>query len=151
MSMLFASVAPGTAVRVSLPSAAPALIKVDDLSSSDGIVMTGIGFNLQSNVQYLQTLNERVYVYVYGNNPGQAIVSGVAMSRLCTTMSGDVSGGFAQAWNFYRNNRVSTRRSRATFIVAGVTLRGYIDRFASRFSSAESGLIGFDIYMTVVE
>jgi len=147
VAILFSSTAPGTAVRVSLPSASPALIRTG-LSSTDGIVMTGIGFNLQANVQYLQTLNERVYVYVYGDNPGQAVISGVAVSRLCNS---SVASGFREAWLFYQRNKVSRTSRRSSIIVAGVTIRGYIDKFASRFSNAETGLIGFDVYMTVIE
>ena len=150
MAILFATVAPGTATRVSMPSAFPALLRTG-IGSAEGVILSGIGFNLQANVQYLQTLSDRVYVYSYGHAPGQAILSGVATTRLCT---GEIAGrgaSFRAAVDWYKSRSVATNRNRTTFVVASVEISGFIDKLSTRFASAESGLIGFDIYMTVIE
>ena len=150
MSILFASTAPGTAVRLSLPSAAPALIRTG-IGNSDGVILTGVGFTLQANVQYMQTLNDRVYVYSYGDAPGQAVISGLASTRVC---DGDVEGGgagFRSAVDWYKARSIANQSNRTTVIVANVEISGYVDRLSTRFASAETGMIGFDIFMTVIE
>jgi hypothetical protein len=135
---------------VSLPSAAPALIRTG-ISTRDGVILTGVGFTLQANVQYMQTLNDRVYVYSYGDAPGQAVITGLATTRVC---DGDVEGGgagFRSVVDWYRSRTVANQSRKTTIIVASVAISGFVDRMSSRFASPESGLVGFDIFMTVID
>lgn len=56
------------------------------------------------NYQFLHTLNETIYLYVFGDRIGELQVSGLAFSKLCP---GGEETGMEQVIRNYRRNRVA--------------------------------------------
>lgn len=60
----------------------------------------------EGNFQFLHTLAETIYVYVFGDRIGELRVSGIAFSKLC---GADDETGIEQVIRNYRQNKLSTR------------------------------------------
>jgi len=63
------------------------------------------------NYQFLHTLQETIYVYVFGDRIGELRVSGLAFSNPCQSGGGAIGGesGMKQIIDAYRENRLAEK------------------------------------------
>ena len=94
---------PGTVVALDAPDGAQAVLRVDGLSSRETVLITGFGTNMSSNFQVQPALRDVVYLYTFGDRPGQAEISGLAVWRTCA----GASSGSTIVMQFYKSHRLS--------------------------------------------
>jgi hypothetical protein len=70
-------------------------------------IITQAGINQSGNFQFLHTLQDMLYIYVFGDRVSEIQVSGIAFAGICGA-SGDRSG-IAEILDFYRFNKISSR------------------------------------------
>ncbi len=73
-------------------------------------IITQAGVNQRGSVQFLHTIGETIYAYIFGDRMGELHVSGVAFSAVCGTSAaaaGSRATGFQQVLEEYQRNRVA--------------------------------------------
>lgn len=69
-------------------------------------IITGFHFNSRSGVQFMHTLRDFIYVYVFGERIGTVVVSGLSFHQSC---GGSSCHGLENIIAYYSANRASTR------------------------------------------
>ena len=98
------------------PSATPATFSasMQGWSGAQGTncLITGISLSTQGNYQFLLTLRNYTYVYVFGERMGDFTVSGVSLAGLC----GSFTDGMTWAIEYY--NRVCISATGAPIVIS---------------------------------
>jgi hypothetical protein len=142
---------PGQAYRTStiLGVFTPALIQISDLSNASTVLLTGIGFNQNANVQYMQSLKQKIYVYSFGERMGALVVNGMGVWNPCDTTQ---PVGFKTVMQFYKTKSVSQISAPVTIVLgsptSSVTIRGFADRLTTNFWNKATALSGFSLHFS---
>lgn len=86
-------------------------------------IIQHLGVGGQSGAQFMHTLADFIYVYVFGERLGQLNVGGLAFHSACgdPDSAGDAVTGFEQILNYYKNFRITTYPLSLT-VVIGTTV-----------------------------
>lgn len=95
---------------------------LEDLNSRAIITQAGILEN--GNYQFLHTLDETIYVYVFGDRIGELRVAGICFSNLC--QADGASSGMAQIINNYQRNKLSARGGPVLVNFGEITYKGFL-------------------------
>lgn len=100
----------GRAVALEIPGTTPGSI-LDVEGWGDGFrqrksIFTSVTIAEASNYQFLHTLGNRIYIYVFGDRIGQFSLSGISFFDNCTP---DRRTGISHVIQFYRDNRITVR------------------------------------------
>jgi hypothetical protein len=68
-------------------------------------IITSVGIQQGGNYQFLHTLRNFVYVYVFGERIAELVISGAMYLNPCE--GADPAGGFEKLYEFYEKNRIS--------------------------------------------
>lgn len=83
-------------------------------------IITGLSIQQQAGVQFVHTLREFIYVYVFGERIGDITVSGLSFARGCTGAAGALNlqyHGLEWVNAFYLTNRATVRASPLVFVL----------------------------------
>lgn len=69
--------------------------------------VTGFAIEQSGNYQFLNTVNNFIYVYSFGDRIGEMVVSGVGFVKTC---SGADNAKLCNVFNFYNSNKISKGR-----------------------------------------
>jgi hypothetical protein len=87
------------------------------------VIITAIGYNQMCNVQFLQTLDNAIYVYSFGDRIGEIQVQGLAFAgRACR----NGQAGVVDILQYYRNNRLSKSGLPVTVAIGTEIIKGYL-------------------------
>ena len=121
----------------------PMTIMLDDWPGFPAIraIVTHVGISAGGNYQFLHTLKEYIYVYVFGERIGDVAISGLLFSEACTASAGVSSAlapvnaaepsGIEQLCDFYNRNRIAVRGQPMRIIIG-----------TSGFASFQAFLVG---------
>jgi hypothetical protein len=119
-----------------------------------GAIVSGIDINSclitrvvvaeQTNHQFLHTLGNHIYAYVFGDRIGELGIGGLAYFDCDQRKSHRHGVGDALQW--YRNHRLSRAGERISITVGGENLEGFLTGFRAETQQAESALQEF--YLT---
>lgn len=70
-------------------------------------IVTQAAISQQGNYQFLHTLNDMIYVYVFGDRISELQISGIAFAQTCW----GGTNGMDEVLDFYRENRIARRES----------------------------------------
>jgi len=68
-------------------------------------IITSVGIQQGGNFQFLHTLRNFVYVYVFGERIAELVISGAMFLNPCEGQ--DPASGFEKVYEFYEQNRIS--------------------------------------------
>lgn len=132
----FFSTAPGSVIRVDDGrQAIPFRINLPGFPSGAAIV-TAAAMQHQGNVQFLHTVEDFIYVYVFGDRIGTLSVEGAVFMNQC---SGQQSGMDA-VLGFYGQNRVAAKASPVRVGFGMVPFNSFL--IGGNFRAAENGDAG---------
>lgn len=72
-------------------------------------IITRLTVSQSGNYQFLHTIGNDVYIYVFGDRMGSVTISGLSMTQDCNNKS-DTQHGFEHVLTYYKQNRVAKRR-----------------------------------------
>jgi hypothetical protein len=102
-------------------------VKFTDWGGFQGLsaIINRISTTEQANYQFLHTLGENIYLYVFGDRIGQLTLSGLTFNDNCSDPNQEK--GFSKVIRWYRQHRVTVRQEplHLTF-QPGVDLQGYL-------------------------
>ncbi len=106
-------------------------------------MLTGMGMAAQGNFQFLHTLRNFIYVYVFGDRIGDITVNGLGFATGC---DGDTVSGLEHTWDYYQKNRVAALGSPVALAVGTrMSFNGFLTGFTANFSDTQSGLTQFGL------
>lgn len=85
-------------------------------------IVTQAAVSQQGNYQFLHTLQDMIYVYVFGDRISELQVSGIAFAATCWGRQ----SGMADVLDFYRDNRISQRESPVKIRFGERTFPGFL-------------------------
>jgi hypothetical protein len=112
-----------------------------DMDDWDSIVLsaviTGARISRQTSHQLAVTLGGGIYVYVFGDAPGEFVINGIAAEAVCMGVPSRKTG-FDRILEYYEKNKLS-ERAKPIRIVIGTTsltalLRGITANYMSEFN-----------------
>jgi len=77
-------------------------------------IITGFQVESQGGVQFMHTLRDFIYIYVFGERIGTVIISGLSFQQLCP--GGDSGHGLEDVIAYYGSNRVLERADPVTMV-----------------------------------
>ena len=91
-------------------------------------IFTRVGVSAGGNFQFLHTIANDVYMYVFGDRMGQVVIDGISFADKCAISGGTVSQldpglrnfkhGIEEMINWYEKNRISARKD-PVFVTIG--------------------------------
>lgn len=102
-------------------------------------IITRIGLSAAGNFQFLHTVGNDVYVYVFGDRMGQIVLHGLSFAQACpqtrTTNatrqaaigSQNVKHGFELLYEWYKQNRIAARKAPVTATIGwNTSFEGFV-------------------------
>lgn len=77
----------------------------DTVGISDRVIITGVGYNQESNIQFTHTLQNSIFIYSFGDRIGELQIQGIAFNQLCDSKASGT--GISDLINYYAQNRVA--------------------------------------------
>ena len=108
-------------------------------------IITNIVISAQGNFQFLHTLGNDIYVYVFGDRIGQMTISGVSVQD-CNTNG----HGFEAVLAYYSDNRLAKKHDTIEIIVGRISIRGFLTGFQSQVVDPGNRLIGFSKQLLIL-
>lgn len=139
----------GRVVRLDDPAAQATLgfVKVADAPiryASQLAIITRLTISQQANVQFLHTLGQAIYIYVFGDRIGQVGLSGLAFNQSCDVADGG-GLGIERMLAWYATYRVSRRGAPVRVMVGNTPIEGFVTGATHDTVDAETGLVQWGI------
>jgi hypothetical protein len=115
-------------------------------------IITRVTFAQRTNFQFLHTLGQQIFLYVFGDRIGQMSLSGVAFFQKCPAETGNAEGA-KQFMDYYRRNKLSKRAEPVKITIGGgtnATISGFITSSALDVVSPESNLFSFNLDVATI-
>lgn len=107
-------------------------------------ILTGIGVSGTGGQQFMHTLRDYIYVYVFGERIGEMIIHGIAFADTCNPV--DNVTGMEKAILFYENRRLSTTGIPLLVTIGNtITLQGFLVAFQSKLEDASLMIADFTL------
>jgi len=106
--------------------------------SAQNAVISGVSASTQGNYQFLLTLRNYTYVYVFGEQMGDVIVSGVAAMEC-----GEIVHGLTNAIAYYNNYRLGATGAVVALSFAGYATHAFLVGGTFQFMDPKSQLAKF--------
>lgn len=89
-------------------------------------IITRITFSQQGNFQFLHTIGNDVYIYVFGDRIGQITIQGLSMTKDCGQSGGGDKHGFEKVIEWYNQNRIAQRRDTVEVMIGQTPIKGFV-------------------------
>jgi hypothetical protein len=109
-----------------------------DLASARAII-TQAAIQQSGNYQFLHTIGETIYVYIFGDKIGELRVSGVAFMQSCGR-SGAQGTGMQQVLLEYERSKLSALASPVFVNFGDVPFRGFLTGMQLEVADAETNI-----------
>lgn len=123
----------------------------NDLSYRAGCraIITKVGMSNAGNFQFLHTIGNEVYIYVFGDRMGQIVLHGLSFRGDCK--DDGTEHGFDQVYQWYKTNRVAVN-SEPVVVTIGVKTRfyGFITSFNADAQDAQNLTIPFQVTVAIL-
>ncbi len=118
---------PGIVAVIPDQNVIPGRIKLADFDPVAALVAAG-DFDQETNQQFQTSLDESVYIYVFGDRMGTVTVSGMIFSALCDGNANGLSEIFA----FYSTQRASRRADPIQVVFGDEAIVGFLVKLRIR-------------------
>jgi hypothetical protein len=95
----------------------------DRFSAFSRVIITAVGYNQTCNAQFLQTLDNAIYIYSFGDRIGEIQIQGLAFAGLACTPS---QAGVVDILRYYRDNRLSKTGLPIKIAIGTEVIKGYL-------------------------
>jgi len=111
-------------------------------------IITKIGLSLAGNYQFLHTLGNDVFVYVFGDRMGQVSLHCLSFAAKC---NGDDSvHGFQHLYDWYRSNRIANSKELVTVTINNVVFSGFLIGSSPEMSDPETRITQTQLVLSLL-
>ena len=113
-------------------------------------IITRLGMSVAGNYQFLHTIGNEVYVYVFGDRMGQITIHGLSFSSECPERNED-EHGFEKLYRWYQANRIASRRAPLSVTIGRSTaFEGFLVSLASDMQDQLQRTIQFQMTLAML-
>jgi hypothetical protein len=116
-------------------------------ASAQNAVLTGISASTQGNYQFLLTLRNFTYVYMFGEKMGDMTVTGIGLKE-CPV--GGTSEGLTAAINYYNTYAISVTGTPVGITFAGFTLWAFLIGGTFSYMDPQNRLSQFQLNFKII-
>jgi hypothetical protein len=134
----------------------PFVIQVDGSKLDVGLIrgiLTAVSMSQDINVQFMHSLNDTIYINVFGNKIGQMTLSGIVfLAKVCES-DGAVNSDppFEKFYKYYLdNNALSKPNALSVQLGTGTTFKAFLLNFTFQLTDAQTSLGQFTMSLAVV-
>ena len=117
-------------------------------------IITRLGVSSSGNFQFLHTIGNDVYIYVFGDRMGSITLSGLSFATGCTDVmlgSSNESHGFERLYAWYRRNRLAVRQSPiAVTIGRDTTFQGFVTGLTGDIQDTANRTVTFQLTLATL-
>lgn len=104
-------------------------------------IMTSVSIASQGNFQFMHTLRNLIYVYVFGEKIGEIELGGLSFAGQCN-QAGDT--GIERLWKYYNRYRIAQRGAPITLAIgATLSFQGWLTGVKIGLADTQSGVAQF--------
>lgn len=161
----------GKVVAMDDDTAIPLAFSVDGndrLFNQLGGIATSVGINGQAGFQFMHSLREFIYVYVFTERMGEIVINGLAFPAFCDTQLGadatdandepltpltcvEGTTGLERIMTWYECNRITSRATPITIALgAEVTYNAFLVSVKADIANADTGIAQFSFKFNYV-
>lgn len=145
-----------TSVPDAVAAGAISLAKVEGSGgityNTHNTIITRVGLSAAGNYQFLHTIGNDVYLYVFGDRMGQVVIHGLSFAQQC--VNGSDTGtdhGFERLFKWYKENRVAVRKDPVTVTIgASTAFKGFITALNGDVQDAVHRTIQFQMTISLL-
>ena len=116
-------------------------------ASAQNAVLSGVSANTQGNYQFLLTMRNYTYVYVFGEKMGDIVVSGIAALEC-----GETLHGLTYAMDYYNANRLGFTGAPIALQFATYIVNAFLVGGSFQYMNPKSRLAKFQFkFKTIVD
>ena len=124
----------------------PGRVRVDGFAPSAAIIES-INFQQAENLQFQTSLEDAVYIYVFGSQMGAMIVNGVAFTQRCP---GNGETGVKEVLDFYDATRAAQRKDVVTVEIGSKRFSGFLTEMILSPRDPELQLSNFSLKFAIL-
>lgn len=111
-------------------------------------IITRVGISAAGNFQFLHTIGNDVYIYVFGDRMGQVDLHGISFAQTCP--SGE-EHGFEKLFKWYELNRIAARKAPVT-VTIGVkkSFQGFVTGLTGDAQDSQYRTINFQLTISLL-
>jgi hypothetical protein len=114
--------------------------------TSQKSIVTRLTISQRANVQFLHGLGSLIYVYVFGDRMGTISLSGLAFLCACPGQGqGSAGHGANNMITWYRDHRVSRRKSPLRFTIGSAVIEGFVTGFTEDIVDPSTNLVQWGV------
>jgi len=122
------------------------LVAVDGLTwRQSRVLIRNVTIAQSGNYQFLHTIGNDVYIYVFGDKVGQLQLGGLA-----TASCSGGQHGLSSLDRWYSNNRLAARKAPVRFTIAGDSIEGFLIGGQVSVADPENLLVQFDFTFAIL-
>lgn len=155
MPYIFANNA-GLVTSVGLDSGVPGIISVTNSDNSkleqlQAVIITSIGIGQAVNIQFMPSLDQVLYIYAFGDRPGNVSISGIAFDRTCQAKESPGTG-ILNVLDYYDTSRASVESKIMTVSIGDGkrTLQGFLVKMDSNLADPSIRSFSFTYEIVMV-
>jgi len=113
-------------------------------------IITRIGVSAAGNFQFLHTIGNDVYVYVFGDRMGEITLHGLSFAESCQGPSG-AGHGFELLFDFYQQSRIAVNPNVVTVRIGRSTIfKGFMTGITGDVSDSMTRTIQFQMTISLL-
>lgn len=114
-------------------------------------IITRLGISAAGNFQFLHTIGNDVYVYVFGDRMGQVQLHGLSFSDKCPDSGGGEDHGFELLFRWYSANRIAARKAPVRVTIGrGTNFDGFVTALTGDVQDALHRTIQFQMTISLL-
>lgn len=114
-------------------------------------IITRLQIAESGNYQFLHTLGDRIYVYVFGDRIGELAISGLSFYDNCWAMGGSEKIGVTKVIDYYRDHRLAKRAAPLKVTLDGeTTFEAFLIRLSGDVLNTAQRLWQFNLSMALL-
>lgn len=111
-------------------------------------IITRVAISQQTNHQFLHTLGNDIYIYVFGDRVGQIMLEGLSFVENCD--GGGGKHGMEQMLKYYKDNKLSSRKDPVQILIGGTTIKGFITGMTNDVVDPKTWLAKYQLTVAIM-
>jgi hypothetical protein len=119
-------------------------------------IITQVVVSQATNHQFLHTLGNDIFVYVFGDRIGEMTITGLSFSRLCTPFGcnpgflGGAQHGMELMLEYYRRNKMSSRQSPIVVQLGRIPIKGFITGMTQQMNDPATWIVQYGLRVAIL-
>jgi hypothetical protein len=111
-------------------------------------IITNVSVAQQTNHQFLHTLGNDIFIYVFGDRVGQISLQGLSFPETCEAPGGE--GGLELLLNWYKQHKLSSRQDPVKIAIGQITFTGFVQSVSTEVMDPKTWLSRYVLGVAII-